>query len=359
MSFDNLIRQDLQHFAPYASARSEKVQGSIWLNANEMPDQAGESHQLNRYPDPQPAQLINHLADYHQVSNDQLLVTRGSDEGIDLLVRLFCSAREDSAAALVPTFGMYQVCCHIQGIEYISIDLVQQNGQFDIDYDRILDSLKDNTKLLFLCHPNNPTGNLLDKNQIQQLLQTLDGRCVVVIDEAYIDFADDDGFVQFINTYNNLVVLRTMSKAFSLAAARIGILIANKFLIQWLKKIMPPYPLAEPATEAAVKALDDTAVMQTLNKINGIIEQRSWLYKQLSNLSIIEKVWPSQANFLLFKSKQPLMTELLESGIVIRSMEKAFACNTMYRVSVGLSQENKQFIESLRQVSNSSEHTTV
>ena len=349
---ERLIREDLQHFAPYASARGEHVSGEVWLNANELP--WGEAatvtlSPLNRYPQQQPEALQKALAAYHQVDTGQLLITRGSDEGIDLLVRLFCQAGKDAVAACQPTFGMYRVSASLQGVRYLTFPLSAESG-YGLDAEQLLQHWDPATKVLFLCSPNNPTGNLLQREQILKLCTALTERCLVVVDEAYIEFAGQPGLVAALPDYENLVVLRTMSKAFGLAAARVGVLLAQTPLIQWISKIMPPYPVATPAAQLALEALQPRRLEALQAGISRIVASRQWLQTRLENLACVQTVWPSDANFLLVTFQQPVMQHCLHHGVVIRAMDKLMGCPRTYRISVGTPQENQRLIEVLAQL---------
>jgi histidinol-phosphate aminotransferase len=351
MQFENLIREDLRDFAPYASARSEKVSGQIWLNANELPwdnELEIQFDKINRYPEQQPELLLEKLAQYHKIETNKLIVTRGSDEGIDLLIRLFCNARLDSIAALKPTFGMYKVYAKIQGIEYIEIEL-DANNNYQLDINKIYTSINEQTKIIFLCHPNNPTGNLLNRADVLSLCEKLSNNCIIVVDEAYIEFAEGNGFANEINDYQNLVILRTMSKAFGLAAARIGILIANSHLISWLKKVLAPYPLAKPAVAEALAAMSDKNLQEQKIQIAKILSEREKLADHLKSIPIVKKIWPSYANFLLVEFTSNIMDFCLENGIVIRSMAKIVGSEKVFRISIGTPEEMAQLIHVLKE----------
>ena len=343
MNFTTLIRQDLLQFSPYQSARSFDVDGEVWLNANESPF----NNQLNRYPDPQPENLCQALAEIYQVEKDELLLTRGSDEGIDLLCRLFCEYQQDSVMALSPTFGMYKISASIQGVDYYEFEL-QPQDDFHIDIDKLLLSLPINCKILFLCSPNNPAGNTISIQDMIKILSTLKSQCMVVVDEAYIEFSQQQSAAQLINSYDHLVVLRTLSKAYGLAALRVGSLLANAKLIRWLKAIIAPYPIAQNVAQDALK------VMANIKQINANIEliksQRQYLYTQLNALSFVKKVYDSDANFLLVHFHYPVYEKLLDKGIVVRLMKNILNDRCMLRISIGLISENQYLIEQLQQL---------
>lgn len=331
----------LKDFKPYSSARMEASAGSIWLNANESPWDDG----LNRYPEPQPLLLKDKLAAYYQVNPDTLLITRGSDEGIDLLMRLYCQPEQDAIVICPPTFGMYEVAAKLQRANIIKIPLLQNN--FDCDVKKLLELNPSNIKLLFLCSPNNPTGNVIDRNQVFSLCEKFKNRALVVIDEAYIEFADSESFTHAIERYENLVILRTLSKAFGLAAARIGVLMANAQIIKWLKQIMAPYPLSSLSVDVAMNAFTPQSLVRLEERIAMIKFQREILYKALNQMDIVEQVWHSQANFLLAKFRCSVEQECLRAGIVLRNMESRVGLSNAMRISVGTPEQNQALITKL------------
>ncbi|MFT6834407.1 MAG: histidinol-phosphate aminotransferase, partial [Francisellaceae bacterium] len=216
--------------------------------------------------------------------------------------------------------------------------------------DSIEGQLEGNTKILFLCHPNNPTGSLLNKEKILQLCEKLEGKCILVIDEAYIEFSQDNGFTQYISQYTNLVILKTMSKAFGLAAARIGVMISNENLIGWIKKLLAPYPISKPAALEAINALSKKNINHISEQIKIIINERNKLESSLSNLNIINKIWLSEANFLLVEFTYNVMDLCLENGIVIRSMAKIIGCDKTCRITVGSPEENLRVLSVLKKL---------
>lgn len=343
----NLIRDDLRDFSPYSSARKEVAIGRVWLNANELPwgdnSNPGKAF-LNRYPEQQPEILINKMAEYYAVDKEEVLATRGSDEGIDLLIRLFCEAGKDGILLCPPTFGMYEVCAKLQGAQVIKVPL--SNRDFALDSDAIMSVWNPKVKLIFLCSPNNPTGNLICTDKIIYLCEKLAGKSIVVIDEAYIEFAQAQSLSKFINKFDNLVVLRTLSKAFGLAAARVGILLANKAILSWLKKILPPYPLSELSIQEALKAFQESG--KTGIKVELIIEERDRLLSKLRKLKITEYVWPSSANFIFIKFKRPIELVCIKQGIVLRNMETKTGIENCMRITIGTPGENLELINLLR-----------
>lgn len=352
----NLIRADLREFAPYKSARDEPKRGNVWLNANESPFdfEMQNGIKLNRYPEKQPAQLIKRLADILDVAIDQIAVSRGSDEMIDLLIRLFCSSGQDAIVTCTPTYGMYAVYAKLQGCQVIEIPLLK-NSNFQIDVATILAHKNNNVKIIFLCSPNNPTGNRLKKEDIHFIAKTLANQCIIVVDEAYIDYADEDSLSNDINAFDNLVILRTMSKAYGLAAARFGILLANKHIIQWILKIMAPYPLSSLITKLVFDALSPQAILQVQQEIACVKLERSRLYEELKTMPFVKKIWPSEANFLLIETNasQKIMEICADEGIILRSMFDKKGLEDALRITVGTPEQNKRLIQVLNEVVNS------
>jgi histidinol-phosphate aminotransferase len=346
-SFEKLIREDLCDFLPYASARSEKLEGDLWLNANESPWDYSESGSLwNRYPEQQPEEIINALSSRYKVKSGQVLVTRGSDEGIDLLVRLFCRYQQDSVFACAPTFGMYKICAKIQGVQYDDYPL-RASDDFELDVDKFIQAVPVSCKLVFLCSPNNPTGNIIPLAVIEEITKALMGRCVVVVDEAYIEFSNTQSSTILLQEYDNLVVLKTLSKAYGLAGVRVGILISNTKLVEWVRKILPPYPVPKPCIEAITKSFKPSNILEVQSKIKTVIQERDTLFLAVEKLKVVKKVWCSQGNYLLIKFKQDIFDMCLEQGIVLRNMQKVFNGNEMIRVSVGTPQENQILLDML------------
>jgi len=343
----DLIRPDLREFAPYSSARMEHNANGILLNANESPWALNSSNQqstLNRYLEQQPAALLQALANYYGMEGDSLLVTRGADECIDLLVRLFCTPFIDTVMVCPPTYGMYAVSSKLQGADIINVPLLASNYQLDIE--NILDRFNDRVKLLFLCSPNNPTGNLLNTDDILFLAENLLRKAIIVIDEAYIDFAQTPSLISMLKDYKNIVILRTFSKAFAMAAARIGILLGDKEIVSWLKKILAPYPLSALSVEAVLSALTPSALQLMQQRVACSIEERKRLINELNLLPIVEKVWSSQANFILTKFKIPIEAICLQKNIVLRNVEDRCGKNTM-RISIGTIGENNILLKVL------------
>lgn len=343
-----LIRKDLQKFSAYSSARSLKVQGSIWLNANESP--YDDENLFNRYPSQQPQELVQRLADIYKVKVENLLVTRGSDEGIDLLFRLFCEYQKDSVFAVEPTFGMYRIAAQLQGVKYETIKLDPEND-FELDTPKLLESISNNCKLLFLCTPNNPTGKSLSLVEIEKILASLVGKCIVIVDEAYIEFSHEQSATSLIEKYQNLVVLRTLSKSFGMAGLRLGTVISNSNMIEWLRKILAPYPIPKTTETTILNLLDDKSLAKLDNQIEEIKQQRQFVFEKLEQLEIVNKVYSSDANFLLVSFNKEIFGDLIANNIVVRSMAHFFNDEKILRISIGTSAENEKLIEILQKLS--------
>lgn len=351
MSAVDLARPELLALQPYASARLQAGQAAVMLNANESPwpPLAEASRGLNRYPDPQPALLRTRLAALYGVNEEQLLIGRGSDEAIDLLVRAFCRAGVDAVAVSPPTFGMYAVCAGVQGAAVISVPLQED---FTLSVDGLLERLPDNVKLLFVCSPNNPTGGLVPLGDIGRLVSALSGRAMVIVDEAYIEFADTPSATTLLGQFDNLGVLRTLSKCWALAGARIGTLIAHPDVIALLRRIMSPYPLPTPCVKAALAALDERGTIVMRSRVKQIVTERERLARWLGQWPQTRQVYPSCANFLTvrFADAARVYGHLLASGIVVRDINRQGALANCLRFSVGSEVENSRLLEALAEV---------
>lgn len=354
MSVLDLARPNVRAVQPYSSARMEASRGGVLLNANESPwpPFAAEDHDWNRYPDPQPAALIERLASIYKVSPEQLLVGRGSDEAIDLLVRAFCSPGHDAIAISPPTFGMYAVCARVQEAEVLTIPL---DDNFHADVETLLSSIATNVKLVFLCTPNNPTGDVLTQDRIERVARELAGRALVIVDEAYIEFADTASATTLLDRYENVAVLRTLSKAWAMAGLRLGCLIANAEIIALLRRIMPPYPLPTPCVEAALSALSDAGIAQAKERVAITIAERERVAAALRECTAILDVLPSRANFLTVRCVDSggLYQRLLSASIVVRDVSHYPQLAQCLRFSIGTASENDRLLETIRSKANS------
>jgi histidinol-phosphate aminotransferase len=288
------------------------------------------------------------LAQRYGVSDEQLLVGRGSDEAIDLLVRAFCRAGQDAILICPPTFGMYQVCAAVQNASVQSVPLDPQAG-FSLDFARLAAAVTPATKLIFLCSPNNPTGGVLPRAQVLDFVQHMAGRALVVVDEAYVEFSDSGSISDALNQYDNLAVLRTLSKAFALAGARIGCLLAHPQVITLLRKIMAPYPLPQPCVDAALLALVRAAAVDAW--VSSVRAERERVHASLRLNPAVLQVWPSQANFLAFRVADATQTwrALAQRGIVVRDVSHYLGLAGSLRVSIGTPTENDAFVAALKE----------
>lgn len=347
-----LLREDLRGFAGYGSARKEALAGEVWLNANEAPtaNMADRDGACRRYPDPQPASLRSALARLYQVPEAQLLVGRGSDEGIDLLVRAFCAPGRDAVLTTPPVFGMYAVSARLQGAPLVEVALVDGEDGFAVDLERIAaQALATRTKLVFLCSPGNPTSNLVDRDALLALAARLDGRALVVVDEAYIEFADAASLAADVSAQRNLVVLRTLSKAHALAAARIGCVIADEVVIEALRRCQAPYPVPTPCADLAIVALQSPALAQTRARVADVVRERERMLQALTRLAGVRRVYPSQGNFLLVRcaDAEGAFHALLSAGIVVRDQRAAPQLGDALRITIGAPEENDRVIAAL------------
>ena len=352
MNLLDLVRPDLRAFAGYSSARKSGVSGSIWLNANESPwpnlgDAAASCH---RYPAPQPEPLRQALAALYGVTPQHLLIGRGSDEAIDLLVRALCRPERDAVVISSPVFGMYAVSARLQNAPLVEVPLRDGPDGFAPDFSAIAVAAQSAcAHLVFLCSPGNPTGEAIALADIAALATRLAGKAVVVVDEAYGEFSDMPSAVTLLAAHPNLAVLRTLSKAHALAAARIGTLIAAPELIAVLRNCQAPYPLPTPCVELALSALQPQALAQTRERIAQLRSERQRLLAALATLPGVRRVYPSQGNFLLVRldDAQAAFARLLAAGVVVRDQRAAPQLDDALRISIGTREENDAVIAAL------------
>ncbi len=341
-------RPEILALQPYSSARMEAGAAAIMLNANESPwPPAGAASALNRYPDPQPATLRDALARLHSVAPDNVLVGRGSDEAIDLLVRAFCREARDAVVIAPPTFGMYAVAARIQGATVIE---VPRGGGFVLDAQAILAAVTEATKLVFVCTPNNPTGDIVPLAVLAHLAGALRDRAVLVVDEAYIEFSDGaPSATALLSRHDNIAVLRTLSKAHALAAARIGALIAAAPVVALLRRIQAPYPLPAPSIAAALAALEPAALAETDARIARIRGERERLARELLALPEVIAVFASAANFLCvrFADAPSAYNTLASAGIIVRDVGGYAGLSGCLRITIGAAQENTALLGAL------------
>lgn len=351
----SLVRPEILALAPYSSARKEAMAASacpepsrrVWLDANENPETPA-AHQplLNRYPEPQPADLIATLATLYGVTPAQTLVTRGSDEGIDLLLRTFCRAGQDAILITPPTYGMYVVAAGIQNARVVTVPLIRDQN-FALDADAVLRAVTPEVKLIFLCSPNNPTAGILDRAAVMKVVRSFAGRAIVAVDEAYVDFSGQPSFATEIPSNPNLVVLRTLSKAYGLAGARVGTTIADPAVIAVLQKVIAPYPVPAPVLKAALAALTPDGLAAARESVRQLVAERQRLLAALPQLAAVKRVWPSDANYILIEvaDSARVMAAGRAAGIIWRDRSKDVP-NTV-RLTVGTTEENNQTLEVL------------
>jgi histidinol-phosphate aminotransferase len=314
------------------------------LHANEAPWRpTGDTTTagLNRYPEPQPQALIERLAALYGVPAANVLATRGGDEAIDVLSRIYLRAGTDAILQCTPTFGMYQVAARIQGAAVIDSPLDAEHG-WALDPARLLAAWQPNVKLVYLCSPNNPTANLLNTTAVEEICRALDGKAIVVIDEAYIEWSRSPSLTRWLNRFPTLAILRTLSKAHALAGARVGALLAAPELIELAKRVVPPYSLAQPAVEAALRALDPPEQAAGLVRLEGLLAERDYLGSGLAASPLVDRVWPSDANFLLIDCRDAdrFMSNALAGGLIVRDLRAHPALPRSLRVSVGTRAQN-------------------
>jgi histidinol-phosphate aminotransferase len=326
---------------PYSSARDEYkdfMHTMIYLDANENPFNNG----VNRYPDPQQRKLKILLSQFRKIPENQMLLGNGSDEVLDLLFRAFCEPHQDNVITLPPTYGMYGVLAQLNAVENKEVFLT---ADFEPNVDVILETANENTKILFLCSPNNPTGNSFSDEAILKILKEFNG--IVVLDEAYIDFSENDSYLSDLKIYPNLVIIQTLSKAYALAGLRIGILYASPEIIDILNKIKPPYNVNTASQEQAEKKLLQSTLEAQVKKIKI---EREKLIQSLDKVKYIEKIYPSDANFILIKVDDAAKrySQLIGRGIVVRNRSNQPLCNNCLRISIGTKDENENLIQSLK-----------
>jgi histidinol-phosphate aminotransferase len=319
------------------------------LHANEVPWRpAGDSTRagLNRYPEPQPQALIECLAALYGVAGAQVLATRGADEAIDLLSRIYLRAGTDAILQCGPTFGMYQAAARIQGAEVIEIPLNGDSG-WALDPERLLAAWRPNVKLVYLCSPNNPTANALNHAALEQVCRALDGKAIVVIDEAYVEWSRSGTLTPWLDRFQTLAILRTLSKAHALAGARLGALLAAPHLIQLAKRVIPPYAIAQPAVEAALLALEPQQVAASQRRIEELLAEREYLRAGLTQSPLVAKVWPSDANFLLIDCHDAdrFFNNSLAAGLIVRDLRAHPALPRSLRISVGTRADHRRLLQ--------------
>jgi histidinol-phosphate aminotransferase len=340
---NKILRENIRKVKPYSSARDEyKGTEGIFLDANENPYGSALETAYNRYPDPLQRDLKEKISGLKRVSANQIFLGNGSDEPIDLLVRAFCNPGKDNIITMPPTYGMYEVSAGINDIQVKEVPLTEE---FQINTDKVLAAIDKNTKIIFICSPNNPTGNSLYTNDIVKILESFEG--IVVIDEAYIDFAPDRSFVSKLKNFPNLIILQTFSKAWGMAALRLGMAFSSEEIIAVLNKIKPPYNINE-----ATQRLANEGLRNLLNKermVERILNEREKLKEELSKIKAVKKVYPSDANFLLVKMEDgnKVYDFLISKKIITRNRSAIKLCEGCLRITVGTAEENRELIKVL------------
>ncbi|MDT8417236.1 MAG: histidinol-phosphate transaminase [Lutibacter sp.] len=344
-NIQNLVRENVKQMKPYSSARNEfkdfNTAEMIFLDANENPFENG----VNRYPDPQQTTVKATLSKLNGIPETQILLGNGSDEVLDLLFRAFCEPKTDNVITLPPTYGMYGVLANINAVENREVLL---SNDFQPQVGKILETVDENTKIIFLCSPNNPTGNTFSDESVVYLMQNFKG--LVVIDEAYIDFSKKESWINEFDEYPNLVITQTLSKAYGMAGIRLGICYASSPIIAVLNKIKPPYNVNELTQQRALKRL--LTKNKVRNEIDKILEQREKLLGKLKSISFIEEIYPTEANFILVKvdDANKRHNELISRGIVIRNRTTQPLCENCLRLTVGTTSENIKLIKALKEL---------
>ncbi|MCA1176240.1 MULTISPECIES: histidinol-phosphate transaminase [unclassified Pantoea] len=352
MSIEDLARANVRALTPYQSARRLGGNGDVWLNANEFPLPVPfelSQQTLNRYPECQPKIVIERYAAYAGLTPEQVIVSRGADEGIELLMRAFCEPGKDAILFCPPTYGMYSVSAETIGIEYRTVAAL---GDWQLNLPAIAEQL-DGVKVVYMCSPNNPTGNLINQDDIRKLLEITAGKALLVADEAYIEFCPEATLAGWLQEYPHLVILRTLSKAFALAGLRCGFTLANKPVIDLLMKVIAPYPLATPVADVAGQALSEQGIALMRQHVAELNANRAWLFEQLPQLSVVQQVFPSETNYILarFTDSPKVFKTLWDQGIILRDQNKNPGLAGCLRISIGTREECERLIAALQALS--------
>ncbi|MDE9459522.1 histidinol-phosphate transaminase [Xenorhabdus bovienii] len=345
---NSLARENVRQLVPYMSARRLGGNGNIWLNANEYPiapDFQFSEKTLNRYPECQPASVIQRYADYAGLQPDQVLVSRGADESIELLIRVFCEPGKDAVLFCPPTYGMYSVSAETFGVEQKKIP-TRTDWQPDI---AAIENNLDRVKLIYICSPNNPTGNLIAPAALRQILELARNRAIVAIDEAYIEFCPQHTTTRWLRDYPHLVILRTLSKAFALAGLRCGFTLASPDIIALMLKVIAPYPLATPVADIAAQALTEAGINIMKDRVEEVVKNRTYLQQALNELAMVEKVFPSETNYILvkFTDAEIVFRTLWEQGIILRDQRKQAGLDNCLRITIGSRNECEQLVSAI------------
>jgi len=341
---NNILRENIKNLTPYSSARDEfQGEASVYLDANENAFGSPLEQNYNRYPDPLQYDVKKRLSEIKGVPPRNIFLGNGSDEAIDILVRAFCNPGVDNVILVPPTYGMYEVSANINDIKIKKVPLTEE---FQLNMEGIAEAIDANTKIIFVCSPNNPTGNSMNRDDVETLLANFNG--IVVVDEAYINFSRQKTFIQELTEYANLVVLQTLSKAWGLAGLRVGMAFASEEIIEIMNKVKPPYNINDASQQLALKALEN------IDQVNGWIKetlvQRDKLVLELKDYGFVIDIYPSDANFILVKTTDPrgIYNFLVQQGIIVRDRSKVTLCEGCLRITVGTPEENNILLEALK-----------
>ncbi|MDP5253076.1 MULTISPECIES: histidinol-phosphate transaminase [unclassified Vibrio] len=355
---DAIVPESIKKLIPYQSARRIGGHGDIWLNANELEQAIAytqDAGQYHRYPDFLPGQVA---AAYQAYANTQaeVLAVRGADEAIDLITRAFCQPGKDKIAICTPTYAMYQFCAEASLVQTLALPL--QGADFALPLEALIEASVE-ANVVFLCSPNNPTGQVLDKAQVTTLLEHTKEQTLVVIDEAYIEYQPDASFADLLEEYPNLVIIRTLSKAFGLAAVRCGFILANPEVMDIVKRLVPPYPMPDPSCELVLNALSEQGLTKMQTGVDSLIETRDWFAEQLSNYGFIERVYPSATNFVLVKTQPEfdLFDYLKQHGVVTRNQAHEDSLKHCVRITIGTRQTMQKVVDLIDQYTPQSQST--
>ncbi len=342
MNFQDFILEHIWNLKPYSSARDEfKGKEGVFLDANENPIGSGVPEKWNRYPDPLQIEIKEQLASIKSCSTEQIFLGNGSDEAIDLIMRMTCQSGIHNIILCPPTYGMYEVSASINHIEQRKVSLLMN---YQLDVAGILEAIDSNTRLLFICSPNNPTGNKLNRTDIYTLIESFKTG-FVIIDEAYIDFSDEPSFIQELAKYPQVIVMQTLSKAYGLASLRLGMAFAHPTIIGLLNKIKPPYNIGGATQEIVIKALANTSFKKST--VSLLLAERTRLIESLGQIPEVLQIYPSDANFILvrFKNSNELFNYLISEKLITRNRSTVTLCEDSIRITIGLSEENDKLVD--------------
>lgn len=346
IDIESLIRPNIRNLKPYRSARDDFEEGLLLdANENSLGSPVRNELELHRYPTPTHNKLRKKIAEWRQVDFENIFLGVGSDEAIDLIMRIFCEPGQDSIITTPPTYGMYKVSANINNLDVKEVLLTEK---FQLQPEQILTETDDHTKLLFLCSPNNPTANAMKQTDLLKIISQFPG--IVVVDEAYVDFSSQESLAGLVQQYPNLVVLQTFSKSFGLAGIRLGIAISSPQIIDYMMKVKAPYNVNKLTAQTALDAFDNMELMNF--NIEKIIEEKEYVAEQLQHAEQVEKVYPSDANFLLFKVQgaEEIYRQLAERGVIVRYRGNEPLCENCLRVTIGMPDENVRFLKTLKEV---------